>query len=513
MSPLVGYKRVVSLIGLALATFLIVLDYTVANVSLPYIAGDLSVSAQQGTYIITSFAVGNAVILPLSGWLTERIGAVRLLLLSLLLFITCSWLCGSAPDYRILVVARFLQGFVAGPLIPLSQTLLIATNPPEKKTAVIAFWSMIVIAAPVIGPLLGGWISFDYRWPWIFYINIPFGLIAAACIYATLRPFETRKGKTPVDYIGFFFLAVAVTSLQIILDLGEQYDWLQSNYIRALAIVSALGFCYWIVWEKLHPHPLIHLSLLSIRSYAVSIVFIGIMYAMYFGSVVLIPLWLQLYMGYNSIWAGIAVAPIGIAPLFFSGFSGKIVNRYGILRPLALCFLLFAVASFYTSCFTTETDIGHIAFSRFLIGTGLILFITPLFALSMQDIPKEKLAEAAGLFHFVRAMSGGIGTAIFTTLWIRRTQFHHERIGSTITEASENVSAFLQTLQTAGIEGQQALGVTNVCLDKQAALLALNDCSYLMGILFLLLILLLPLGKKQKKLQGNQADISVSSSE
>ena len=500
MTPLSGYKRFLSLVGLALATFLIVLDYTIANVSIPYIAGDLSVSANQGTYVITSFAVGNAIVLPISGWLTERIGGIRLILISILLFVFFSWVCGGAPNFETLLIGRFLQGFVSGPLIPLSQSLLVSTNPPEKKTAVLAFWGTIVVAAPVLGPLLGGWLSFDYRWSWIFYINIPFGLLSALLIWYTLKDFDSKKEKTPIDYIGFLLLAIAVTCLQIILDRGEQYDWMRSNYIISLSIVSALAFCYLFVWEYLHPHPIIDLSLFKIHSYAISVVFMGVMYAMYFGSVVLIPLWLQLYMGYNAIWAGIAVAPIGIAPLLLSILSGKIVKRYGSLKPLALCFILFSISCFYTAYFTTSVDVEHIWISRLLVGFGIVFFITPLFSLSIQDIENKRLTQATGIFHFVRAMSGGIGTSIFTTLWTRRTAFHHERIGATLTPSSETMHSFTQNLESLGIKGKKALALTNDLLDGQAAMLALNDCFYLMGGLFLLLIFLLPLGMKKEAL-------------
>ncbi len=498
ITPLFGYKRFLSLVGLSLATFLIVLDYTIANVSIPYIAGDLSVSTNQGTYVITSFAVGNAIILPVSGWLTERIGAVRLILISILLFVFFSWVCGGAPNFQTLLLGRFLQGFVSGPLIPLSQSLLVSTNPPEKKTAVLAFWSAVVVAAPVMGPLLGGWLSFDYRWSWVFYINIPFGLLSALLIWYTLKDFKTKTEKTPVDYIGFFLLAVGVSCLQIVLDRGEQYDWMRSHYIVTLSILSALAFCYLLVWEYLHPHPIIDLSLFKIHSYAVSVIFIGVMYAMYFGSVVLIPLWLQLYMGYNAIWAGIAVAPIGIAPLFLSIFAGKLVSRYGSIKPLILCFILFAVSCFYTAYFTTAVDIKHLWASRFLLGCGLVFFITPLFSLSIQEVGTKRLTQATGIFHFVRAISGGIGTSIFTTLWTRRTAFHHERIGSALTPSSEAMNSFLQNLESLGVKGKKALGITNDLLDGQASMLALNDCFYLMGWLFLLLILLLPFGTKHK---------------
>ncbi|MBS0628245.1 MAG: DHA2 family efflux MFS transporter permease subunit [Verrucomicrobia bacterium] len=498
ITPLTGYKRFLSLLGLSLATFLIVLDYTIANVSIPYIAGDLSVSSNEGTYVITSFAVGNAIVLPISGWLTERIGSVRLLLISVLLFVFFSWVCGGAPNFHVLLIGRFLQGFVAGPLIPLSQSLIVSTNPPEKKNIVLAFWSVVVIAAPVIGPLLGGWISFDYHWSWIFYINIPFGLLSALLVFYTLKEFPSKTEKKPIDYRGFFLLAIGVTCLQIVLDRGEQYDWLRSHYIMTLSIICALAFCYLIVWEYLHPYPIIDLSLFKIHSYSVSVIFIGIMYAMYFGSVVLIPLWLQVYMGYNAIWAGIAVAPIGIAPFLFSAFSGKLVNRYGVLKPLVFCFVLFSISCFYTAYFTTAVDIWHLWISRFLVGTGLVFFITPLFSLSIQDIETKKLPQATGIFHFVRAMSGGIGTSIFNTLWIRRSAFHHERIGSNLTPSSELTDSFIQNLNSLGLKGEKALALTNNLVDEQASMLALNDCFYLMGWLFLLLILLLPLGRKGK---------------
>jgi len=485
--------------GLSLATFLIVLDYTIANVSIPYIAGDLSVSTSQGTYVITSFSVGNAIVLPITGWLTKRIGSIRLLIASILLFIFFSWMCGSSPNFVTLLFARFMQGFVSGPLIPLSQSLIVSTNPPEKKNTVVAFWSMVLIVAPVIGPVLGGWISFDYNWSWIFYINIPFGLISAFLVWYTLRDFENKTEKVSIDYIGFFLLAVFVGCLQIVVDKGEQYDWLESTYILSLSITSAVAFCYFLVWEYLHPRPIIDLSLFKIRTYSISVAFIGIMYAMYFGSVVLIPLWLQVNLGYNAIWAGIAVAPIGIAPLLLSIWSGKLVAKYGALRPLVICCLLFSLSCFYTSYFTTAVDLQHIWLSRILLGFGLVFFITPLFSLSVEEIPNERLPQSTGMFHFVRTMTGGIGTSVFNTLWTRRTAYHHERLGSVITPFSDNTNIFLQDMEKLGITGDKAIGITNELVDSQTAMLGLNDCFYAMGWIFLALICILPVGRKKEK--------------
>lgn len=492
-----GLPRILSIFALSVATFLIVLDYSIANVSIPYISGDLGVSTDQGTYVITSFAVGNAIILPMTGWLTKQIGAVKLLILSLLGFVFFSWMCGAALSFSMLIVCRFFQGMVAGPLIPLSQSLIVATNPPEKKNAVMAIWSVIVITAPVIGPILGGWISYDYVWPWIFYINIPVGLLSAFLLWLYLKPFETPIVKTPVDWMGFILLAIAVSSLQFILDKGEQYDWFRSNLIFSLAIISALGFLYLFIWEYFHKHPLIELNLLKIRSYAVSILYIMVMYANYFGSIILVPLWLQTNMNYTSIWAGIAVAPLGIAPFLFSTLSGWMITKYGNIKPLFLCFILFSISCFYSAYFDTDVDLMHIWISRFLMGCGLVFFITPLMALSIQDIPIEKLPSSTGFFHFVRAMFGGVGTSIFTTMWVRRSAFHHERIGSNLTSYSQNFQEYLSDLKQQGIEGVKALAFTNDQLNNQSAMMSINDCFYLMGWIFLGLIFFLPLGRKK----------------
>ena len=492
-----GVPRILSIFALSIATFLIVLDYSIANVSIPYISGDLGVSVDQGTYVITSFAVGNAIILPMTGWLTKQIGAVKLLILSILLFVLFSWLCGAAANFPMLVTCRFLQGMVAGPLIPLSQSLIVTTNPPEKKNKVIAIWSMIIITAPVLGPILGGWISYDYVWPWIFYINVPVGLLSAFLLWIYLKPFETPIVKTPVDWVGFLLLAISVSSLQFILDKGEQYDWLNSNLIFTLTIISSVGFIYLFIWEHFHPHPLIELNLLKIKSYAVSIFYIMVMYANYFGAIILVPLWLQTNMNYTSLLAGIAVAPLGIAPIMFSTFSGWMITKFGSIPPLFLCFIIFSASCFYTAYFATNVDIFHVELSRFLMGCGLVFFITPLMALSIQDIPADKLPSATGFFHFVRAMFGGVGTSVYTTMWIRRSAFHHERIGSTITAYSENTKEYIASLKNLDMQGVKALAFTNAEVNNQAAMMSINDCFYLMGWVFLGLILFLPLGRKR----------------
>ena len=498
MTPLPRILSFIISVALSTATFMFVLDYSIANVSIPYISGDMAVAVDQGTYVITSFAVGNAIALPITGWLTRRIGAVKLICISLLLFTLFSWTCGSAPNFESLIISRFLQGLASGPMIPLSQTLLIMNSPPEKKNAALAFWSTIVITAPIVGPILGGWISYDYTWPWIFYINIPVGIVSALTIWLILKDRETPKERAPVDWVSLCFLSLGVTALQFLLDKGEQYDWLNSPLILTCAIVSTICFIFLVVWSLNTENPLIELKLFKIPSYSISVFYIGIMYAIYFGSVVLVPLWLQTSMNYTSIWAGLAVAPIGIAPFLVGPFMGKAVTRFGTTKLLALCFILFAISCFYTAYFDTDVDIWHIGFSRFLLGCALIFFITPLFALSMQEMRKEKLASATGMFHFVRAISGGVGTSIFTTLWIRRSAFHHAMVGENLTPYSHQTQSYLKKLKALGLHGEKAYEQMNVALTNQADMLSINDCFFLMGWVFLALLLVLPLGRAKK---------------
>ncbi|MDN3505841.1 MAG: DHA2 family efflux MFS transporter permease subunit [Simkaniaceae bacterium] len=497
--PLTGSHLFLAMLALSLATFLIVLDYSIANVSIPYIAGDLAVSATEGTYVITSFAVGSAIGLPITGWLTKRVGIVRLTVWSLLGFISLSWVCGISWNLEMLVVARFIQGLAAGPLVPTSQSLTVMIFPPEKKNKALAFWSTVVVVAPIVGPIVGGYISYDIRWPWIFFINIPIGLFAAFIIHSFLKPFETAKEKIATDWVGLLLLAIGVSCLQFLLDKGEQYDWFSSPIISSCAAISVICFTYLIAWQFTAKNPLLDLRLFKIPSFTVSILYIATMYAIYFGGVILVPLWLQEYMGYTPIWAGVAVAPIGIMPALFSGVIAKIVSKIGAIIPLGISVILFAISSFDGAYFTTNVDLWHIAFSRFLFGLGMLFFIVPLFHLSVRDIPTEKLPSSTGMFHFVRAMMGGVGTSIFTTLWIRRSAFHHANQVAAILPSREPVAQLYSQMDHLRISGDKAQAVVNEMATNQGALLGLNDCFYVMGWIFIGMLAILLIGKRKKE--------------
>lgn len=509
MEPLSKVEQMFATCTLSLASLIIVLDYSIANVSLAYIAGDLAISPDQGIYVITSFAVGNSIALPITNWLSKRLGSVKLITLSLFLFVLFSWACGFAHQIIELIVFRFLQGFVAGPLIPLSQTLLLSIYPPQKKQMALALWGTIVIVGPLIGPIIGGWITYNYSWPWIFYINIPIGLFSASTIWMLLRKKESKLEKLALDWVGLLLLAIGVICLQILIDKGEEWDWFGSHLVRGLTITAFLSFSLLGIWSFFHKSPLIDLTLFKIRSYTISILTLCFAYSSYFGSVVLIPLWLQQNMGYTAEWAGFALAPIGFAPFLFSRWIPLLLTKFGSLILFSISFFFFALScfltssfnfSFFTFGFNTEISIYVIYFTRFIFGFGVLFFTVPLFSFSLQDIPSDKLNSSSGFFNFVRAMVGGIGTSIFTTLWIRRSAYHHSVLVESITPFSQEANQFLNDLSKMQLEVPQKLEFLNDTIDTQAAVLGVNDCFFLMGWIFLSLIPLVFLGKGRKSL-------------
>ena len=500
MEPLSKSGQILATFTLSLASLMMVLDYSIANVSLAYIAGDLAISTDEGIYVITSFAVGNSIALPITHWLSKRLGNVKLITLSLLLFVLFSWACGFAHEVTALIIFRFFQGFVAGPLIPLSQTLLLSIHPPNKKQMALALWGTIIIVGPIIGPIVGGWITYNYSWPWIFYINIPIGLFSAWTIWTLLRKRESPIKKLDLDWVGLLLLAIGVISLQILIDKGEQWDWLGSHLVRGLLITACLSFILLGVWSFFHKTPLIDLTLFKIRSYTTSIITLFLAFSSYFGSVVLIPLWLQQNMGYTAEWAGFALAPVGFAPILFSRWIPKLLEKLGTLAVISIAFVFFAFSCFFTSRFNTDVSIHMIYLTRFIFGFGVLFFTVPLFSLSLQDIPPDKLNSSSGFFNFVRAMVSGIGTSIFTTLWIRRTAYHHSILTESITPFSQESTHFLADLSKIGLDESQKLEFVNTTVNTQAAVLGLNDCFYLMGWIFLSLILLVFFGKGKEPL-------------
>src|SRR5450432_1195985 len=355
--PLAGSDLVLGTIALSLATFMNVLDTSIANVSIPAIAGDMGVSPSQGTWVITSFAVANGISVPLTGWLTQRFGQVRRFTGSVLLFVIASWLCGLAPNIGVLIAFRVVQGLVAGPMIPLSQTLLLASYPRAKAGTAMAMWAMTVLVAPVAGPLLGGWITDNIAWPWIFYINIPVGIVSAVVVWLIYKDRETPTVKLPIDGVGLGLLVIWVGAMQIVLDKGKDLDWFHSGQIVTLAVVAVVGFAIFIVWELTDQHPVVDLRLFARRNFWTSTVAMSVAYGLFFGNLVLLPLWLQQYMGYTATWAGWVLAPVGLFAILLTPLVGRNITKVDPRVFATAAFSIFALVLFMRSRFNDTAAI------------------------------------------------------------------------------------------------------------------------------------------------------------
>jgi DHA2 family multidrug resistance protein len=465
-----------------------VLDTSIANVSIPAISGDLAVSADQGTWVITSFAVANAISLPLTGWLTVRYGQVRLFIASTLLFVVASLLCALAPSLAWLIAFRVIQGAVAGPMIPLSQSLLLASFPKEKAGTALAIWGMTTLVAPVVGPVLGGWITDNISWPWIFYINIPVGLIATAITWMIYRKRETPTAKVPVDGIGLGLVVLWVGALQIVLDRGKDLEWFGSTQIVTLAIVSVVGFALFIVWELTDRHPIVDLRLFARRNFWTSSLAMSLAYGTFFGNVVLLPLWLQQYMGYTATWAGVILAPVGILAILLTPFVGKYMNRVDPRVFVTAAFAVFALVLLMRSWFNTQADVFTLLVPTVIQGAALAVFFIPLVNLSLSGLAPAQIPAASGLFNFARITAGAFGTSIVTTWWDRRATLHHAQLVERLTTYDPTSSQALATLQSGGLTPEQSYEAMNRIVDQQAFMLSANDIFFVSAWLFVLLI-------------------------
>jgi DHA2 family multidrug resistance protein len=497
-APLKGAALVAGTITLSAATFMVVLDTSIANVSIPAIAGDMGVSASQGTWVITSFAVANAIAVPLTGWLTQRFGQVKLFTLATLLFVIASWLCGLAPNLETLIVFRVLQGLVAGPLIPLSQTLLLATYPRAKAGTALAMWSMTTLVAPVAGPLLGGYITDNISWPWIFYINIPIGLVAAYVTWTIYRSRESSTRKVPIDSIGLGLLVVWIAALQIMLDKGKELDWFASGQIVTLAIVAVVGFVAFLIWELTEEHPVVDLKLFAGRNFTIGAVTMSIAYGVFFGSVVLLPLWLQTQMGYTATQAGFVLAPVGILALLLSPVVGRMITHWDPRIIASMAFLLFALVSFMRAQFNVQVDMATLMVPTIVQGAAVACFFIPLVSITLSGLPQDRIASASGLSNFVRITAGAFGTSISTTLWENRATMHHAHLTESINSGNLAATQTLDSLQASGMSAAQALGNLDRIINAQAYVLSADDVFYASAIIFLFFLPLIWLTRRTR---------------
>ncbi|WP_104654992.1 DHA2 family efflux MFS transporter permease subunit [Ralstonia insidiosa] len=503
--PLTGAKLAIGTVALSLATFMNVLDSSIANVSIPAISGDLGVAPNQGTWVITSFAVANAISVPLTGWLTQRFGQVRLFITSIILFVLSSWACGLAPNMGMLITARIIQGAVAGPMIPLSQALLLSTYPPAKSSMALALWGMTTLVAPVMGPILGGWISDNMSWPWIFYINIPVGIGAAYATWAIYKDRESPTRALPIDKIGLALLVLWVGSLQLMLDRGKELDWFNSTEIVVLTVVAIVGFAFFLIWELTEDHPVVDLTLFKGRNFSAGVVAISVAYGLFFGNLVILPLWLQTIVGYTATDAGLIMAPVGIFAIILSPVIGKNLPKMDARWVATTAFLTFALVFWMRSHFTTQIDTWTLLIPTLIQGAAMAMFFIPLTSIILSGLSPERIPAASGLSNFVRIMFGGIGASISTTIWDNRSALHHAQLVEHANAYNPAYTSSINQYTQLGMPNLQANGVIERTITQQAAMLGANDIFWISAVLFIGLIGFIWLTKPAKSAGGAEA--------
>jgi DHA2 family multidrug resistance protein len=489
-TPMTGSLLAITSIALALGTFMQVLDSTIANVSIPTIAGNLGVSPSQGTWVITSFAVANGVSVPLTGWLMMRYGVVRTFVGSVAMFTIASFLCGISWNLPSLIVFRILQGAVSGPMIPGSQALLIMIFPAGRRGTALAIWSMTTLVAPICGPILGGYISDNFSWPWIFLINLPVGLICTVICWRNMRTRETPTRKLPIDRTGFVLLLVWVGSLQVMLDTGKDADWFNSPAIVVQLIIAIVGFVAWLIWELNEEHPIVDLSLFRSRNFVLATVVSCLGFAVFFGANLLQPLWLQTHMGFIATWAGLVAAPSGVVAVSLTPFAARIMNRVDARWPASLSLLAFAASFFLRSLFTSDVDFYALVIPMLVQGIAMSTFFVSLLTLSLNGVPGQQVPQASGLYNFMRITAGSFAASVVTTAWDRSAALHQSRLSETMAAQDPAFTTGLQKLQGAGLSAQQALGAVTNQVVNQAYLLATVD---LFRVFAWLMVILVPL--------------------
>ncbi len=449
---------------------------TIANVSLPTICGNLGVSTENGTWVITAFAVANGVMVPLTGWLMMRFGVVRVFCVSVVAFTMASVLCGLAWNLPALVAFRIMQGGVSGPLIPGSQALLIAIFPPHKRMTALTIWSMTTLSAPVLGPVLGGYISDNYYWGWIFYINIPFGAVAAFTSWQNLKNRETPTRKLPIDVVGLALLGFWVFSLQTMLDLGKDRDWFNNGLIVALGICAVVGFAAWTIWEMTEGRPAVDLTLFKNRNFAVGCVSLALGYGIMFANNLLVPLWLQTQMGYTATWAGLVAAPAGLIAVLVSPLVGRFRVDPRIIGTIA--FVAFALSYWMRSSYTPDSSLWVFSLPAFVQGIAFATFFVPLTAITLDGVPPEKVPSATGLSNFARITAGSFSASLVTTYWDRRETLHQSRLVESMTDTAPAYQAALEQLQNLRLSKLQAAGALMRQIEIQAYMLSSLDMFY-----------------------------------
>jgi DHA2 family multidrug resistance protein len=498
-------------VAVMFATFMEVLDTTVVNVSLPHIAGNLSATIDESTWVLTSYLVANAIVLPLTGWLARHFGRKRLLMTSVAGFTMSSLLCGIAPNLPLLVAFRLLQGATGGAMQPLSQAVLLEAFPPHERGKAMGFWGLGIVVAPILGPVLGGWLTDTYSWRWVFYINLPVGI--ASLVMTKLFVFDPsylRQETESIDYWGIGLLALWVGTLQLALDLGQERDWFSSLFITTLVVTSAGGLIAFLVREWVAREPVVDLRVFKIRTYSTGVFLMTTLGFVLYGSLVLLPIMLQTLLGYPSLQAGIAMAPRGLGSLIGMPVVGLLIGRVDPRRMVAGGLIAGAGTLFWLGQLNLSAGYWDIFWPQFFQGLGLSALFVPLTTISMDPIPRERMGNATSLFNLMRNLGGSVGIATTGTLLARKQQEYINVMGAHVTSFSEAAqhaleaarNGFLASGADAYTATQRAYAAVFGAVQRQAAMVAFVDLFRLLGIIF---ILLLPLVLLMRRPRGREA--------
>jgi DHA2 family multidrug resistance protein len=498
-------------VSVMFATFMEVLDTTVVNVSLPHIAGSLSASIDEGTWALTSYLVANAIILPMTGWLAAMFGRKRLLMLSVVGFTMASFLCGLAPTLGSLIAFRILQGATGGALQPLSQAVLLEAFPPHERGKAMGFWGLGIVVAPILGPVLGGWLTDVYSWRWVFYINIPVGI--ASIVMTQLYIFDPpylRAQSRKIDYWGIGMLAVGIGALQIVLDKGQQDDWFSSSFITGLTIISVITLVALIWHELTTEQPIIDLRVFKARSYAVGVFLMTVLGFVLYGSMVLLPIMLQTALGYPALQAGIAMAPRGIGAFFMMPLTGLMTGRFDARKLLACGLVIGGFSLIWLGQLNLQAGYWDIFWPQLIQGVGMSLLFVPLTTVSMDPIPVERMGYATSLFNLMRNIGGSVGIAVTGTMLARHQQATTAIIGANVSQYDPATQSMFAQLQAAFMAaGNDAYTATNRAyaalfglVQQQAAMVSFVGLFQLLGIMFLVLLPLILLMKRPRRAAG-----------